>query len=551
MPPPNQGQVFLNGAFELLGASWNARGYYRLLPGQLSKVTYNGDGSGQTRTMTVCAFASTTSYNCAGVQIVNGVDSFAPQTTQDVQPTQPPPPPPSPPTNLWSCIRSCVDGGAYIQVRDNGGAMGIQCHGTNSWTCAWYEDAACTILKPLARAPTDDSSGVICWDFTSGWCREARSQLVLKRGQTKCAQDPPSPPPSPPKPIPPPAPAPVPAPAPAPAPLPPPPPPAPVPPPPQPPPGTDTAAWFDVTITPPNRAKQTVVSLNALGASPTRPDNYAAFAAGIARCRALQGCRLTLDPGVYRLATAKTLLWSGLTDFTFDGQGSTLLFTRINPPKGSLNIFRDIARAEFLNFNIDWDWNAYRLADVVKVVGSTRTSWTLQFLNWDWDDSKIAGFYSMVSADPAAGYAPGTHTGDEWFGLYEGRNPPSVSRVSQDTIRLNFDTAINQGPIVGTFAIIKYFGYDSAAIASTNLRHILLDGVWVNGAPGKAMTFGDTGSPMIIRNSGVRIPEGSQRAYATTADGLFLTRTGGRVLIENVEISRQADDCTFLSLLDC
>ncbi len=129
-------------------------------------------------------------------------NTFVPPVPTSVQPPVQPsvtnvvttaPAVPTQPVATWKCIQSCSDGISFLQVGNVG--RGVQCRGTDSRTCAWYEDAACTILKPQAIAPTDEISGVICSNFNGGWCQEARNQVSWGMAQSRCAVSPPPPPP--------------------------------------------------------------------------------------------------------------------------------------------------------------------------------------------------------------------------------------------------------------------------------------------------------------------------------------------------------------------
>jgi len=85
--------------------------------------------------------------------------------------------PPPPPVH-WTCMQSCANQGAYIQVRHGGWSVGITCNGANN-NCTLYGDAKCT-LQVAASSPPVPFQGYRCkdWDMLTGWCREAKSRLA-------------------------------------------------------------------------------------------------------------------------------------------------------------------------------------------------------------------------------------------------------------------------------------------------------------------------------------------------------------------------------------
>ena len=71
-----------------------------------------------------------------------------------------------------------------------------------------------------------------------------------------------------------------------------------------------------------------IISVNDNGASPFLADNTPYFQKAIDQCKnVFGGCTITMTPATYRFAGNVHVGFEDLTDFTFDGQGSTLLFS--------------------------------------------------------------------------------------------------------------------------------------------------------------------------------------------------------------------------------
>jgi hypothetical protein len=74
-------------------------------------------------------------------------------------------------------------------------------------------------------------------------------------------------------------------------------------------------------------ARGIVISVNDHGASPFHLDNTPYFQKAINACQnVLGGCTVTMNPAIYKFAGVVPLEFEDLTDFTFDGQGGTLMF---------------------------------------------------------------------------------------------------------------------------------------------------------------------------------------------------------------------------------
>ncbi|KAI9014251.1 hypothetical protein DFJ74DRAFT_645200 [Hyaloraphidium curvatum] len=89
------------------------------------------------------------------------------------------------------CVQSCADGGAFVLATDTtfSGNGKIACLGPDSYSCTWFEDAECKILRPLAKPAITVAEGVRCRTGGRGsnWCREAYDQIHLGKPQTDCS----------------------------------------------------------------------------------------------------------------------------------------------------------------------------------------------------------------------------------------------------------------------------------------------------------------------------------------------------------------------------
>jgi len=409
----------------------------------------------------------------------------------------------------WRCIQSCADRNRWVRVRDGGPGVGIQCSGPNLGRCTWFVDARCARMTTLGFPPYA-GLGRRCTSFVGGWCQEAQSQIIKGAPQSVCPSVEtdgdvgvalPQPPQGHPTPV---------------------------------------EPWFDVHVQPPNYANQTLVNGNNFGMSPALDDNWQQLDQAIRACRKLGACRLTLEPGVYAIRRTVGIQLQNLQDFTLDGQGSTLLLSYDTIRSFTAIPISNCLRCEFLNLNVQWDWEKWRLGDLVRVLDVTSSVWTLEYQDWTYDASKVFAIKSLHLADPKAAFSMGTRGDQEWFGINTMK--PTVRVVSPRVVQLVFPSAWRTPPPKGAYAILRYFTYETHCIRAQFVENVVFDNIHVWGCAGKAMVVNSGMSPIIIRNSQIAPDVDKKQWISATADGIFVAKAGA-LKIENVEITRNGDDC--------
>ncbi|KAI9034611.1 pectin lyase fold/virulence factor [Hyaloraphidium curvatum] len=194
--------------------------------------------------------------------------------------------------------------------------------------------------------------------------------------------------------------------------------------------GGQTYAWFDVVVQKPGTGQRgrRVHSVVARGLGADRDgDVTAQLQRGIDECarvvrdRNVLRCQLVLTRGrTYRLTSL--VVPAGMRDFTLVGAQATLVFTRDNfacPPEGGNEDggcrpyfdVRGCTRCQFQYFTVDWDWNRWRIASLVRLLGTAHdytsniSTWTFRIespsnppggLNTD----TLFQFQSILPVDP-------------------------------------------------------------------------------------------------------------------------------------------------------
>lgn len=341
--------------------------------------------------------------------------------------------------------------------------------------------------------------------------------------------------------------------------------------------------WFTVAIASPAGPTR-VAYAEDFGVSIAADDNTDAFMDAVAACRP-GSCLLTFRNSglLYRFAGGKAynaLTFANLTDFVFDGQGSTLLFSRPNmsnfgsgflgwscspepdstfarpeAQRGALVAVDSVVRGYFGNFVIDWDNDKWPVASLVRIVAATGSSWTVEFVDWpgEVDLSKLAGYRSLHMVDPDLHYCGLVEGGIEFYPPYMA-SKPTVTKLSSKIVRIDWD---REGGVPPTNAaqkfLLKHLDYDFHGIVIQNAREIQMDRIRSRLVPGMLFVASDGSEGLSFTNIVSKLPAEPNpgdvgntlypRHLSAASDGIFLEQTSGRIRISNVTLENMGDDC--------
>lgn len=346
-----------------------------------------------------------------------------------------------------------------------------------------------------------------------------------------------------------------------------------------------TQPWFTIDVEKPKLGRNavTIYADADFGASPDSDDNTLPLNAAIAACKGsneTDGCIVTFKKKglVYKVnggPDGRSINIVGHSDFIFDGANSTFIFSR--PPStmpkpnyneqgctpwdtyepglpavfyGSYFAIDQCTRCELRNVKMDWDWNKYRLANLVRVSApANNNTWNLEFQDVPSieDPRDTYAFKSIHTVDPATN-TMGNRNGSEIY-VFQ-RDGPTVTRVSTRQLRLDFVKPNERTPDPGTLYLLRHFTYEFHAVLVFRALHLSVTNVKIFSCAGKAFVVG-RGSAY-VHFDGFYMGDPGPDDYKTTdlprhitcsSDGLFFDSTKGHVLIENSEISRHGDDC--------
>ncbi|KAI9034642.1 hypothetical protein DFJ74DRAFT_25553 [Hyaloraphidium curvatum] len=324
----------------------------------------------------------------------------------------------------------------------------------------------------------------------------------------------------------------------------------------------------------PNCSAQMVVSVNDYGMDTAKADNWFELSMAVAACRrAAVPCRLVAERGgTYRFSQERAVDFVNLTDFSLDlrappGQPETTLsFVRMVRISHLMHVV-NCTRCEFRGFTVDWQWDVWPLASLVKMaaIREEGREIDLEFFQYGapgggsngtaqrqaslppFDPRKIAGYRSLHMVDPVR-YNMALRGATEHFSInsnLERISPVPGTRI----ITLRFTRVLRPAFQLNATYLIRHFVYTGHAFTVALCVHCAFDEVNIVSAPGKAMTMKDDCEYMSFTRMKITRPEepyaltGQPRPMSVTADGLFYEKTHGKILVADVEIGWNGDDC--------
>ncbi len=312
-------------------------------------------------------------------------------------------------------------------------------------------------------------------------------------------------------------------------------------------------AEFQVEL--PNPKSQLSVSAADFGADPASPDNAKAFNDAIAHCKASGASKLVVPKGVYRFTSSKAPTFEDLSDFEFDGQGSTFVFLK-NGGGGLVRVSRCL-RTALKNFNVDWDWDKDPLASVVKVEaveakeGAYADFKFVDYESFPRRDLRVADIEQLDPETMSVGCEGAVNASFEFF---RGKSEaPKTEWLSGNTLRI-FSTKQNKGLFLdrlkaGTLFRMRHYVYDMPGIDMRDNVHLTLSGVNVYSAPSHAFVTSGMQHHWQFLNTNIVRPPGTKRPITCTADHHHISQSLGYFKMDGCEFSLGGDDC--LNVHDC
>lgn len=344
----------------------------------------------------------------------------------------------------------------------------------------------------------------------------------------------------------------------------------------------DDMAWVtNDLVTRPNCSAQLLISGNAYGMSPDKQDNWFEFSQAIAACRRSNvPCRVVVERGgTYKFSQERAVNFENLTDFTLDlkppaGQPKvTLAFVRLARISHLLHV-NNCTRCEFRNFDVDWQWDRWPLASLVRMAGirNDGLELDLEFFQYaksnsssggarrsrfeirqqqvtaqPFDPKKIAGYRSLHLVDQT-NYNMAIRDGTEYFSI-NSQFDTITPQPNSNVITLKLKSALTPALQQGSIYLIRHFVYTGHAFTVALCQHCTFTEINIWSAPGKGMTMKDDCEHLAFTKMRITRPDtpfaatGQPRPISVTADGIFFEKTRGKIIISDVEVGWNGDDC--------
>lgn len=305
-------------------------------------------------------------------------------------------------------------------------------------------------------------------------------------------------------------------------------------------PATPTGAQ-PFTVDPPANPNGPVLNLADFGAVPdgdappsAGPDrNLAAFRAAIAKCLEVKASKLVVPKGIYRITSGDTIIFDGLTDFTFDGGGSTFLFHQIKGGAAGV-LIKNCTRAVFSHFNLDWDWKIDPLASVGRIlkVAPDSSYFEMQFETMAPLDPKR--WITMNPLDeklraPGVGQEIGVPT------------PKRIESLAPQTVRVWPAKPIS--PKIGQLYLLRHYTFDKDAFVMSSNKHLSMQDVAIYSFPGNGFQTGGDQDHIELLHCRITYPPNERRSITLTAGGFMLDQSHGFIKLEDCDFGYLGDDC--------
>jgi hypothetical protein len=306
----------------------------------------------------------------------------------------------------------------------------------------------------------------------------------------------------------------------------------------QPPPPPTGAQPF--TIDPPSNANGAILNVADFGAvadggSPPVPGpdrNLEAFKAAIVKARDTKASKLIVPKGVYRFTSGDTLAFNGLSDFIFDGGGSTFLFHQIKGGASGIYI-GTCNRCVFGHFNLDWDWKIDPLASVGRITAaaSDHSFFEMRFETTAPLDPQR--WITMNALDEKL-RAPGAG------GEFGGFTPKKIESLNPQTVRVWPSWAM--APKVGQLYLLRHYTDAKHGVVMGFNTHLSLQDVTIFSFPGSGFHVGGDQHHFECLRCRITFPPNERRPITVTADGFHVAQSRGFIRLEDCEFGYSGDD---------
>lgn len=313
------------------------------------------------------------------------------------------------------------------------------------------------------------------------------------------------------------------------------------------------AKEFDVEL--PKPTNNIVINAADFGVNAENENCAVALNKAFEEAKKQKASKVILPKGVYKFYSDTTVKINGMTDFTFDGNGSTFVFRR---QKGGGNIgVSHCVRTKICNFKMDYDWQTEPLGAIVKMTGMGKEG---EKYYWDFDlvdykeagrdyefahkQVRIADFENWNNKTRAIGAEKVPSMG---FGFGPDQKGPELKWLSGNSFRAYVNDWYGKrikANAIDKYYRIQHYYYGLGGFALHANTHFTMQDVRIYSCKGHAIHIGGTQKNYQLINVDILPPENDKfRVITCTADHLHVTHSRGNFKMIDCDFALGADDC--------
>ena len=309
-----------------------------------------------------------------------------------------------------------------------------------------------------------------------------------------------------------------------------------------------TTGCPDFTVAVPSTG--TTVNAATFGVSPGNSAglNYTNFSSALAYCKTHTPCTLVVAPGTYHIGdrhySGGILDFNGMTNFTFDGQGSTFLMES----KSYFVHVENSSHVAFQNVTVGWNWNIENVQSLAQVNAIDPSGNYIDLLfPYENNPSTSAAIPADFIEVDSTNYNF-ARQGLGVIGVWQMDLTKTV-KVATNIIRYFDNTGVvgtgwfnnNNHTHVGQYYLIRHYEYDYHGFETATSDNVTFSNLTVYSTLGMGFHFHENKYCQVINSRLMREP-GSLYHLSGSADGINVGNSFGYFKIQNVEVGNTGDD---------
>lgn len=289
----------------------------------------------------------------------------------------------------------------------------------------------------------------------------------------------------------------------------------------------------------PNEKNYKTVNASDFGVSTDTNDNYAAFCSAIEYCKANPNTILKVDGGKYYFRTDKAIVLNGLKNILIDADGAQFIFEHPN----YFNIV-NCDCIEIRGLSITWNFEASRLASIVKVKKANKRAHTLEIefteLDEVFEDIPIMAF---TKYDPET-LTPGTRQDFKENYVYQFPGSiKTVEKTGRNVLKITHDGSLDSYK-KGEVYLLRHHVYDGNAFNVHNTSNITFSGIKLYAIAGMGWLIESRSERFQLLDCVIALDPDHENDHriSATADGVHIANTNGKFKISGCDFSFMGDD---------